>query len=108
MRVTIGPAHAAASPTRGEMCPLHMPEVLIIKVFRQRLVQVLKAVNGAMLTVKKWSLITYLRQRLAHQPTRDNGCIHCIVWFVDGRMFIKMGASKIKHWVTKGTLDNAS
>src|SRR6185369_10208606 len=68
--MAVRPAHAAPCASTREMCPLHVPEILIVEFLRQRAAMVLEHMDRTMLAVEKRSVRRRLEQCLPDQSSR--------------------------------------
>ena len=101
MRSPIRPAHSTARAARGEMGPLDVSEVFVVKSFGEGLLLVFEGVDGPMLAVEIGAARRQVLQRLAHEVADLQSRSHGVARVVDRSLRIKMRAREIEHGVAE-------
>ena len=97
MRHAVWPAHAAARRARGEMGPLHMPEIFVVERLRQSHPVILEGMDRAMLAVEKRARIGDLGKRVADQPAGAERRGNRVFWKIDRAFFVEVNCREIQQ-----------
>src|SRR5690606_3520753 len=89
------------------MGPLHVAEILVIKIFGKNNMPVLKGMYRPMFAVKQRPIIRGMFKGFPYKATRANRRSNRIFWIVYGGRIVKMGVGKIKHRMPENFIGNS-
>ena len=101
MWMAVGPTHAATCAAAGEMRPLQVTEVFVVKLLAQGLTKVFKGVDGAVFGVKKRPAVGNLCKGIAHDVAHANSSVYRVARRIDRAGLVDVDCREIERGVAK-------